>query len=324
VQINNNGEKMKNRFRIIVLSALILISMILCGCTSDASSDDSTATQTTDDTLPAGTTDADTEKNEPVYFEVSDDGTSYGYVLYNRDGTVAEEMEGCTEKPLISITDTELIRVTLGRETYYYDLDAQIFSETFTDAFCENGTLLACGAEDRIVICDIFDAEGFYKELDSFSHKLSLSEESPFVSCEFIDGGGSVRIVYRSGDDGEEMLECFNITSGTRYVTVDDWKNKKDLISGNERDSVIASLCAYMGTVDYNTGCSLSYTVSGSLMINGTRYYHCECFYVMVGDGGEEKLVPCAEFVISEDWRQRYDCRDSEGELIVYTENNMI
>lgn len=299
--------------------AMLILSAALFGCVSENESTDTTAPETQDETQTDApdTTDAPAEVK---LFEYSEVEGGYSYKLYNKDGTLAEEMDFCERLPMHGLVFEKISKITVGGETYYYDHETRKFSETFTEVFDENGSLLIRSEGERIIVCAIFDRDGFYKEFSDFTY--GLSKDSPFVSCSFIDGGGSIKVVYLN-DEGENRLECFNITNGTRCVIIEDWKNNKSLISGDVRDSVKSFLYGYMGTRDYNTGLELTYTISGSLRINGEIYYHCECFYVMTEDG-EENLVSAAEFVLSEDYAKRYDCRDKDGELIVYTENNMI
>ncbi len=308
--------------RIIIALALSFVLLAITGCTPPRSVDSVTTapeTQASVDTTASDTTGTtDTEKK---IFEYSEVEGGYSYNLYNKDGSLAEEMDFCEGLPAHELIDDKLSKITVGDEVYYYDHDTKAFSETFTDVFDENGTLLIRCEGDKVIVCDIFDAQGFYKEFSDFTYGVAADE--PFVLCSFIDGGGSLKVVYRT-EGGEERLECFNITNGTRCVIIEDWKNRKDLISGADKDSIKSFLRSYMGTYDYNTGFDLTYEVSGSIEINGELYYHCECFYVMVEEGGEEKLVSAAEFVLSESRDKRYDCRDKDGELIVYTENNMI
>ena len=295
--------------------------LVTVGCLPKGESGETTAlvTEKADETTVADTTLPTAD--EPEYFEYSEVEGGYSYNLYNKDGTLAEEIDFCESIPAHELIDGKLSKITLENETYYYDHDTRAFSETFTDVFDENGSLLIRCEDNKVIVCDIFNSEGFYKEFTDFTY--GISSDMPFVSCGFIDGGGSIKVIYNS-ESNEERLECFNITNGTRCVIIEDWKNKKELISGADKDAVKSFLVGYMGTRDYNTGFDLAYEVSGALNINGEVYYHCECFYVMAEDGGEEKLVSCAEFVLSENYDKRYDCRDKYGELIVYTENNMI
>lgn len=308
--------------RIIIALALSFVLLVITGCTPAKNVDSVTTapeTQSSADTTVSDTT-ATPEAEEKIFEYVEVDG-GYCYNLYNFDGSVAEEDVFCEDIPSHELIDGKLSKIVITNETYYFDHGTKAFSETFTDVFDENGTLLIRCEGDKVIVCDIFNAEGFYKEFFDFSY--GIAADDPFVSCSFIDGGGSLKVEYLT-EDGEERLECFNITNGTRCVIIEDWKNQKELMSGADRDAVEGFLRSYMGTSDYNTGFDLAYEVSGSLTINGDVYYHCECFYVMVEEGGEEKLVSCAEFVLSENHDKRYDCRDKDGDLIVYTENNMI
>ncbi len=305
----------------LILSAFI-VAASLAGCMTDGEGADTTDTQKIEETTIADTTiqqpDADTVK----LFEENEVEGGYSYVLYNLDGTVAEEIAFCEDRPCHVLIGGSVSKVTVGNETYYYDLEEKVFSETFTDVFDENGSLILRAEGGILIVCDAFDSEGFHKEIDDFS--FDIAEESPFVSCEFSDDGGSVKCVYMSSE-GQERTEGFNITDETKYVPVDDWKNKKELVSGDEKAQVEQFLYGYMGNVDYNTGFSFEYEISGAILVNGVRFYHCKCFYLMPKEGSEEfQRVPAAEFVLSENKAERYDCRDVDGELIVYTENNMI
>lgn len=324
---------MKNTF--VKIISFVLLSAIVCstlfGCVA--------VKEKTDDTEKSQTTDGNVSDNgnnfedylaeeEPEYYRIDDVGGKYNYYIYNEDGSVAEEVTDCTQKPEISITDGLLVKVTLGRESYYYDLTNQVFSDVFYDAFDEMGTLLVKAENRVIVVCDIFDKEALYKEFEDFEGGLTwatTAEETPFVDAEFIQDGSSIKVTYISAEKNAHYSQCFDIGSGSKFVVIDNWTGKMDKLSGSEGDEIINYLTWYIGEVDYNTGCEFIYKVSGVLVINGKRYFHCQAFYEMVGTDGSIAEVPYAEFVLSENKTARYDCREgSDGELIVYTENNMM
>ena len=317
---------MKNKVFILFLSLFLVLSLFGCvnnGIEEITSDNTGSGSAPTFDTVPSPTDSSAQADAEPECFSITQNGSTYSYYIYNRDGSLAENIDGCTERPEICVTDSDLVRVTIGDETYYYDLESRSFTDTFTGVLDENGTLMVLCDGPTLVICDMFDENGFYKVLDDFSYSLTDGEGSPFVSCEFIDGGGSVRCIYNSTDG--ERLECFNITNGTKYVTVADWRNQKELLGGDEKEAVRSFLMGYMGTVDYNTGLEYVYEITGSREINGERYYHCECYYRMMEEDGSEELISAAQFVLGEEYSERYDCRENDDmELVVYTENNMI
>ena len=313
--------------RIIAATLLIFMLAGLFGCVPSNDGKDSTAPEKTDE--PAGTSLSDTseqqkdQSDETQYFVSRKNEGGYTYILYNIDGSVAEEIDFCEDEPFYELLEGSISKITVGNETYYYDLESRKFSESFYDVFDENGHIIVMAAEEKLLVRDAFDADGFYKELDRFTY--ALSDNDPFVSASFSDDGQSVCCVYLSGDDREERTECFNITDGTKFVKIDDWRNQKELLSGDEKASVEAFLYGYMGKIDYNTGFEYDYDVTGGLTVNGIRYYHCECYYLMVTEGSEEKKrVPAAEFLMSEDHSERYDCRETDGSLVIYTENNMM
>lgn len=303
---------------------LVLIMAAGCGAETDKGEKETEKEPLVSQTDAWQETTGDLTGESLKFFEIGGGEGAYSYKLFNTDGTVAEEIELCEQKPSISLCEDSLIKVTVDRDTYYYDLNTLKFSETFTDVYDQSGNL-ALRVEDRsVVVFDIFDENGFNTVLSDFPGGFAEGSEQPFSSVEFIEDGASVRAIHTGGDGTTEIVQCFNIANGTKFVTVDDWINKKDLITGEERGRVESFLYSYMGTVDYNTGCEYDYNVSGELIINGKRYFHCECFYLMEDEDGTVEKVPCAEFVLSEGFNERYDCRDSDGELIVYTENNMI
>ncbi len=312
-----------------VLSALVCSTLFGCVAVKEQI-DETEDMQTTDSNISEDNNSFEDylAEEEPEYYRIDDLGGKYNYYLYNEDGSVAEEMTDCTEKPEIVVTDGLLIKVTMGRESYYYDLTNQVFSETFTDAFDEMGTLLVKGENRKIVVCDIFDESALYKEFEDFDGGLTWAlnaGETPFVDAEFIQDGASVKVDYISGEKDARYSQCFDIGSGSKFVVVDDWASKTGQITDGEKNSIIDYLTWYIGDVDYNTGCEYIHKVTGTLMINGDRYYHCQVFYKMEADGGKFTEVPYAEFVLSDNKTARFDCREgADGELIVYTENNMM
>ncbi len=312
-----------------VLSAIICSTLFGCVAAKE-NADETGDMQTTADTVSNdGNSFEDyLAEEEPEYYRIDDHGGTYSYYLYNEDGSVAEEVTDCTQKPEISVTDSLLVKVTLGRESYYYDLTNQIFSEVFNDAYDELGTLLVKAEGRKIVVCDIFDKNALYKEFEDFDGGLTWAttgDETPFEGAEFIQDGASVRVNYISAEKNARYSQCFDIGSGSKFVVVDDWTNKVGKISNGQENEIIGYLRWYIGEVDYNTGCEFLYKITGTLVINGDKYFHCQAFYKMEGTDGSITEVPYAEFVLSENKTARYDCREgSEKELIVYTENNMM
>ena len=317
-----------------IISALALTSVVgssLFGCVAekDNSNLDDPAETTFDGVIDGGNSFEDyLAEEEPEFYRIDYLGGTYNYYLYNEDGSVAEEMTDCTVRPEISVTENSLIRVTIGRETYYYDLVNQIFSETFTDAFDEMGTLLVKASGRKIVVCDIYDENGLNKEFEDFHGGLTWAvsgDETPFVDAEFIQDGASIKVTYISGEKDAQYSQCFDIGSGSKFVVIDKWADKIESATPKESDDIINYLSWYIGKVDSNTGYEFIYKVTGTLMMNGDKYFHCQCFYKMVTDDGKITEVPAAEFVLSEGRTERYDCREgADEELIVYTENNMM
>lgn len=313
-----------------MLFACLVMSLMLClsGCIGEAApaTESDSSVQSTDDF--SNNTEDDSSLDDTVeiieYFEIKNDGGTYSYTLFNKDMSVAEKMDGCTSAPEITQCTENLIRVTIEDETYYYDLDGRVFSDTFEYVYSENGTLLIRAERDKVVICDIFDPDGFYTEISEFSHGLSYACEYPIIDAGFVDGGSAVSIVYLSGIEMATMNECFNISNGSRFVIVNDWRNQKDLVSSDEKSYVENYLYTYLGRIEPNTGFSYIYTITGSLEINGEKYYYCDCSWIMVGEDGSETEAPVSTFVVSESMTKVYDCREDDGDLKIFTEDNMI
>lgn len=307
-----------------LLICIIISALFLASC-NGATSPDTTA-DTTAQMDPATTTSADTTKEEAfVFFKIEEVEGGYSYALYNADGSIAEEMPFLEEKPEITVIEEKLIRVDEGEATYYYDLDGRRFSESFTHVFHEAGTLFVSADGERVIVRDIFDPDGVYKEFSDFTGALCTSVEMPILSARFVEDGSAVMIEYLSGEEGEKFCDCFNTGSGSKFSLIEDWKNKKELITPDEKQAVEDYLYAYAGRVEPNTGFEYSYNVTGALEINGVRYLYCECDLLIVGEDGAVTETLVAEFVLSEARDQRYDCRaKDDGELIVYTETNMI
>jgi len=280
--------------------------------------------------IPDEMTEAVTEPPEPEYYKITQTGSKYGYRLFDKEGNVVAEDAGFVDKPEIVPVDVMeglVFKVTAERTTFYYNYDTDELSERHFDVYDQQAKLIVKGDFDRIVVCGIFGHE-YYREIADFTYPLYTDDRAPFVSCGFVDGGAAVNVVYRSWDSSQwavfERSECISLANDKRYVIVPDWEMELETVSEEERDDNISFLTWHMGTYDYNTGYNLTYDVTGKIRVNGTLFYHCECYYIMVGDDGAESLVRSAEFMLSADKQERYDCRETDGYMEIYTNDNMI
>ena len=159
---------------------------------------------------------------ETRYYKIIHFDFLYYYWIYNEDHDVVEASGPLNRSPHISMVNDHLVKLIFSagpqKSTtggYYYDLVADVFSETFESIHSEYDGKVACGMWRAdlgpvVFVQDIFDKTKYYKEITSFQESFAKTVD-PIRSAEFIDGGTSIRITYLTGLDFKEVTEIFKL-----------------------------------------------------------------------------------------------------------------
>ena len=141
----------------------------------------------------------------------------YYYFIYDKNQNVVKSDGPLNRSPHLSMIDEHTVKFTLQAGTglstqwgFYYDVEQDMFSDTFYSIFDQLDGRMAYREKDRIIVRDIFDKEKYYYEIDLFSNPLSKAAE-PFVSVEFINGEDSIEVTYLSGDGYKKVTQIFEL-----------------------------------------------------------------------------------------------------------------
>lgn len=200
------------------LILVLLFSVLLNGCSfSENISDNSHISHELieDDEILKSAEHYIIEKNQ-YYKTICADGMYYYYIYDKEYNTV--KMDGpLSRSPHLSMADEHTVKFTLQSGTglstqwgYYYDVEQDLFSDTFYSIYDELEGIIAYGEKEKIIIRNIYDKNKYYYEINSFSNPLSCTSE-PFVNVEFINDGDSIEVTYLSGDDYREITEIFEL-----------------------------------------------------------------------------------------------------------------
>ena len=195
---------MKNRlFAILLISLTVSIFCFLLCFLSDISARDKTKKQEV--------------VEETSYFKITQYDSMYYYYIFNKNHDLVKKDGPFVKKPHIILTDDGFIKFTLQTGTgigtqwgYYYDIDANKFSEIFQSIYDQNNQKVAYGDLRKVIVRDIFDRSKYYREISSFSKSLSEVAE-PIVDVKFVNGGTSVEISYLTGVNYETMTEVLEL-----------------------------------------------------------------------------------------------------------------
>lgn len=178
---------------------LLLCLLMLCAC---GSGDDVGAKPT--DTVDENTKVIASGEGFSVEQITKDGNVKYRYTVTDLDGAELESAY-CAEMPKVAQVSKTLIgiRFTDGNNvwTRYFDLKNAKISESFMDAFWSDGTLVAYSdfvGHEIVAVRDIFDADGFYAEVELEGSDLwritviaaEVSEDGETLTVEYVDGDG--------------------------------------------------------------------------------------------------------------------------------------
>ena len=176
-----------------IFAAFLLCALLLTGCGGDKTGND-TRPETSDVILSAG----DCFK---VSEERSNGVTRYSYSVTAKNGETLESAL-CAEQPKVAVISPDLlgIRFTSDEHVFcrYYDVKKGLVSESFFNAFWDNGELVAYNDYKNghmMVVRSIFDENGYrYEtEIDCPSWKLTVT------SCELNEETGELTVGYVYG-----------------------------------------------------------------------------------------------------------------------------
>lgn len=132
--------------------------------------------------------------------------TKYSYTISDSEGNTIESAI-CTNQPRVAVINDGLLGVKfyVNDKTFcrYYDLENSRVSESFFNAFWDDGKLVAYHDYDnghRMIVRDMFDDNGYCYELDLDIQALSIS----VTACEQNEETGELTVTYTYGDSAAE------------------------------------------------------------------------------------------------------------------------
>lgn len=133
--------------------------------------------------------------------------TKYSYTIKDNAGNELESAI-CAKQPRVAVINDDLlgVRFYVNDKTFcrYYDLKNSRVSESFFNAFWDNGKLVAYHDYDnghRMMVRDIFDENGYFYEQDLDVQALSIT----VTACEQNEETGELHVTYTYGDTGTEQ-----------------------------------------------------------------------------------------------------------------------
>lgn len=132
--------------------------------------------------------------------------TKYSYEITDKSG---KELESaiCAKQPRVAVINDDLlgVRFYVNDKTFcrYYDLKNSRVSDSFFNAFWDDGKLVAYHDYDnghRMTVRDMFDDNGYFYECDLNIQALSIT----VTACEQDEGSGDLTVKYTYGDSGTE------------------------------------------------------------------------------------------------------------------------
>ena len=179
-----------------IIAVMLLMLTLLAGCGEDT---------------PAETpTPSAAILSQGDCFVVAEDNSSgitkYSYTIKDKAG---KELESaiCAKQPRVAAINDDLlgVRFYVNDKTFcrYYDLKNSRVSESFFNAFWDNGKLVAYHDYDnghRMMVRDMFNANGYYYEQELDVQALSIT----VTACEQNEETGELNVTYTYGDTGTE------------------------------------------------------------------------------------------------------------------------
>ena len=183
----------------LLICILMLIPLVLSACGA-----------------PADKSEAEVIEETELY-KITRSDLIYEYCLFDLDHNIVKEEGSLSKAPRISLNDENIVTVTYQAGTgigtqwgYFYDAEANTFSQVFHSIFDQYGRSFVYADKDRLVVRDMFDSEVFYREFTEFDHSFSDVAE-PFTEVSFTDNGQQLKVSYCTGDDYSEAMQIFDL-----------------------------------------------------------------------------------------------------------------
>lgn len=179
-----------------IAAIMLLMLMLLAGCGEDTPAE-----------TPAPSAAILSQGDCFVVAEDNSSGiTKYSYTIKDKSGAELESAI-CANQPRVAVINDDLlgVRFYVNDKTFcrYYDLKNSRVSESFFNAFWDNGKLVAYHDYDnghRMMVRDMFNANGYYYEKELDVQALSIT----VTACEQNEETGELNVTYTYGDTGTE------------------------------------------------------------------------------------------------------------------------
>lgn len=155
---------------------------------------------------------------ETKHYKITYKDSMYYYYIFDKNNNIVRTDGPLNIKPNIMVIDDNLICFTLQSGTgivtqwgYYYDINKNIFSQTFHSIYDQSNGKIAYGGLNKIIISDIFDSNKYYLEIDKFDNPLA-KVAAPILSVEFTNNGTSINVSYLTGSDYKETTQNVKLT----------------------------------------------------------------------------------------------------------------
>ena len=153
---------------------------------------------------------------ESEFYKLIYEDNGFYCIFYDEFGGIVKKEGPMLKAPKITCVDGDFLKMTVqaGPELStqsgcYFDTATKKCSEWFQYILDESNGLVACATEKQVIVRDIFDGNGYYKEISDFKCIFSIMVD-PIIGCEFI-GDNRIEITYMSGENYQEITEVFEL-----------------------------------------------------------------------------------------------------------------
>lgn len=140
----------------------------------------------------------------------------YYYELFDKSGNTIKRECTHMNEPHVSMISDDVVKVWVQTGTgmatrwaYYYNVKTGAISKSHLYPLTEKSNFIAYFSESKVIVCDMFDDQVYYKEI-RLEKELSDSYE-PVEAAIFSDDLKQITITYLYGHDFQETSETVNI-----------------------------------------------------------------------------------------------------------------